>query len=392
VSANNQLRLETVCVQAREDLASDNRPLQAPIYQTAVWSLDSAEQCDAVYSGDVAGYIYTREANPNHLALEQVISALEGAEDTVAFSSGMAAVSGVLTALLATGGRVLCARQIYGATARLLTQELARFGVTTTWVDVTDHAAVEQSLAAGAKALLVETISNPLVEVADLPRLAELCATHSCRLVVDATFSSPHCSRPLSQGADVVIHSVTKFLGGHSDLTLGSASGSAELMAGVRRQARLFGGSANPFESWLAVRGIATFPLRIARSCENAAELATRLAGHPRVARVYYPGQPDHPQYARAKELLDHPGPMLSFDVADGEAARSVLRRLALVRFAPSLGDVATTISYPVATSHRGLSPETVREIGISDGTLRLSVGIDHVDDVWQDLDQALGG
>lgn len=390
MSENNQLRLETVCVQAREDHPSDNRPLQAPIYQTAVWSLDSAEQCEAVYSGDVTGYIYTREANPNHLALEQVVSALEGAEDTVAFGTGMAAVSGALTAMLSAGGKVVAARQIYGATARMLTQELARFGVTTAWLDVTDLAAVEHALSLGADVLLVETISNPLVEVADVPRLAELCAAHGCRLLVDATFSSPHCSRPLEQGADVVIHSITKFLGGHSDLTLGSASGSAELMALVRRQARLLGGSANPFESWLAVRGIATFPLRMERACANAAELATRLAGHARVDRAYYPGLPDHPQYARSQQILKHPGAMLAFDVRDGESARAVLRKLQLVRFAPSLGDVGTTISYPVATSHRGLPPETLREIGISEGTLRLSVGIDHVEDVWQDLAQAL--
>jgi cystathionine beta-lyase/cystathionine gamma-synthase len=190
----------------------------------------------------------------------------------------------------------------------------------------------------------------------------------------------------------LVIHSITKFLGGHSDLTLGSASGSAELMTLVRRQARLLGGSANPFESWLAVRGIATFPLRMERACANAAELAKRLASHAQVARAYYPGLPDHPQHERSQVILKHPGAMLAFDARDGEAARTVLRRLQLVRFAPSLGDVGTTISYPVATSHRGLPSETIREIGISEGTLRLSVGIDHVEDVWQDLSQALEG
>lgn len=390
MSADHQLHLETVCVQAREDHPADNRPLQAPIYQTAVWALDSAEQCEAVYAGEATGYIYTREANPNHLALEQVVSALEGAEDTVVFGSGMAAVSGSLTALLSAGGRVIAARQIYGATARMLTQELARFGVSTTWLDVTDLAAVEHALSLGADVLLVETLSNPLVEVADIPRLAQLCAAHGCRLLVDATFTSPHCSRPLEQGADIVIHSITKFLGGHSDLTLGSASGSAELMTLVRRQARLLGGSANPFESWLAVRGIATFPLRMERACANAAELATRLASHARVERTYYPGLSDHPQHARSQQILKHPGAMLAFETPNGEAARSVLRRLQLVRFAPSLGDVGTTISYPVATSHRGLPPETLREIGISEGTLRLSVGIDHVEDVWRDLSQAL--
>lgn len=389
-STNEPLHVETVCVQAREDPPTENKPLLAPIYQTAVWSLESAEQCEAVYSGDISGYIYTRESNPNHQALERVVAALEGAEEAVVFGTGMAAVTGVLTALLDAGARVAAARQLYGATARMLSQELARFGVTTDWVDMTDPESVERSLRRGARVLLVETLSNPLVEVADLPVLAELCRRHDCRLVVDATFTSPYCSRPLTQGADVVLHSITKFLGGHSDLTLGVAAGGSELMAVVRRQARLLGGAANPFESWLALRGIATFPLRMERSCANAAELARRLASHPAVRRTYYPGLPSHPQHDRARELLSSPGAMLAFDVADGPTARRVLERLRHVRFAPSLGDVATTVSYPVATSHRGLSPETWHEIGISEGTLRLSVGIDHVDDVWSDLARAL--
>lgn len=385
-----KLHLETVCIQAREDLPSETRPLMAPIYQTAVWAMESAEQCEALFNGELPGYIYTREANPNHTALERVVAALEHAEEAVAFGSGMAAIAGALTALTGAGGRVVAARQLYGATVKLLTQELGRFGVECAWVDMTNLDDVRAALADGADVLLVETIANPLVQIADLPALAELCRESNTRLVVDSTFASPYCCRPLEQGADVVLHSVTKFLGGHSDLTLGAVAGSAELMAVVRRQAKLFGGSANPFESWLAVRGIATFTLRMERSCANAAELARRLEAHPEVRWVYYPGLPSHPQYARAAELLGSPGAMLAFDVQDGPAAKDVLRKLKHVRFAPSLGDVATTISYPVGTSHRSLTPEQWREIGISEGTLRLSVGIDHVDDVWADLAQAL--
>lgn len=385
-----ELHLETICIQAREDLPSENRPLMAPIYQTAVWAMESMEQCDALYTGETPGYIYTREANPNHAALERVIAALEGAEEAVVFGSGMAAIAGALTALMGSGGRVVAARQLYGATVKLLTQELGRFGVRCDWVDMTDLEEVRAALSGGADVLLVETIANPLVQIADVPALAELCRAAGTRLVVDATFASPFCSRPLEQGADLVLHSVTKFLGGHSDLTLGAAAGSAALMEGVRRQAKLFGGSANPFESWLAVRGIATFTLRMERSCANAGELARRLEAHPQVKRVYYPGLPSHSQFQRAAEVLSSPGAMLAFDVEDGPTARKVLRTLQYVRFAPSLGDVATTISYPAGTSHRALTPEQRKEIGISDGTLRLSVGIDHVDDVWADLTQAL--
>jgi cystathionine beta-lyase/cystathionine gamma-synthase len=387
---DEQHRIETLCAQAREDLPGANQPLIAPIYQSAVWTLDSVEQCESVYGGELPGYIYTRDANPNHTALERVIAALEHAPAGVIFGTGMAALSATLTAFTGAGSRVVAGRQLYGATSRLLAQELGRFGVETAWADVTDLEAVEAALAPGAALLLVETLANPLLQVADLPRLADLCRRHGARLVVDNTFASPVCCRPLDHGADLVIHSVTKFLGGHSDLTLGAAAGSVELVEELRRQARLFGGAANPFESWLALRGITTLPLRMERSCSNAAALAARLEAHPRVRRVFYPGLPSHPQHDLAGNLLQAPGAMLAFELADGEAASALLRRLKQVRFAPSLGDTATTISYPVATSHRGLSPEEWREAGITEGLLRLSVGIDHVDDVWADLEEAL--
>ncbi len=388
---NNPFQIETICVQAREDAPSDNRPLVAPIYQSAVWALDSLEQCEAVYGGEVPGYIYTRDANPNHAALEQVVAKLEHAAGAVVYGTGMAAIAAAMTALTANGGRVLAARQLYGASLRLLSEELTRFGVTVEWVDAANNAAIEGELAKGADVLLVETLSNPLVEVADLPALAALCRASGTKLVVDSTFASPLVCRPLDLGADVVVHSLTKILGGHSDLTLGAAAANdPEVCASLRRHSRLWGGAANPFESWLALRGIATYPLRAERSCLNALDLARRLEAHPRVQRVYYPGLPSHPQHALAKEMMPLFGAMLAFDANDGSAATSLISRLKLLRFAPSLGDVATTVSYPVATSQRGLPPETLAQMGISAATVRLSVGIDHVEDVWADLEQAL--
>jgi cystathionine beta-lyase/cystathionine gamma-synthase len=381
--------IESLCAQAREDAPSVNRPLVAPIYQSAVWSLDSLEQCETIYGGEAGGFIYTRDANPNHAALERVLAALEGAEEAVVFGSGMAALAAAVTALTRSGGRVVASRQLYGATCRLLDEELSRFGITTAWVDAVDLAAWEQALGAGADVALVETVANPLLQVADLPQIAALCRRAGAKLVADNTFA-PLCCRPLDHGADVVVHSVTKFLGGHSDLTLGAAAAGAELAADLRREARIWGGAANPFESWLALRGIATLPLRMERSCANAAELARRLEGHPAVQRAVYPGLPSHPQHETARRLLSMPGAMLAFETADGEAAKGVLRSLRRIRFAPSLGDTATTISYPAATSHRGLPPEAWQAIGVTEGLLRLSVGIDHVEDVWEDLEQAL--
>jgi cystathionine beta-lyase/cystathionine gamma-synthase len=387
------LQIETICAQAREDAPSENRPLVAPIYQSAVWTLNSLEQCEAVYGGEVPGYIYTRDANPNHAALEQVIAKLERAAGAVVYGTGMAAIAATMTALTGNGGRLLAARQLYGASLRLLSEELTRFGVTVEWVDAAGTGSIETELAKGADVLLVETLSNPLVEVADLPTLARLCRASGTKLVVDSTFASPLVCRPLDLGADVVVHSLTKILGGHSDLTLGAAAANdPEVCAALRRHSRLWGGAANPFESWLALRGIATYPLRTERSCLNALDLARRLEAHPKVRRVYYPGLPSHPQHALANEMMPLFGAMLAFDTRDGASATSLLSRLKLLRFAPSLGDVATTVSYPVATSQRGLPAETLAEMGISGATVRLSVGIDHVDDVWADLDQALTG
>jgi cystathionine beta-lyase/cystathionine gamma-synthase len=367
-----------------------NHPLIAPIYQSAVWTLDSLEQCEAVYGKTTPGHIYTRDANPNHTALEAVIAKLEDAEAAVVFATGMAALAAPLTAFTGSGGRVVVARQLYGATARLLEGELSRFGVSLAWVDVTSLVEVEAALAPGADVLLVESVANPLLQVADLPRLAEMAHRYGTKLVVDNTFPSPLGCRPLDHGADITLHSVTKFLGGHSDVTLGAAAGSAALVDELRRQARLFGGAANPFESWLALRGITTLPLRMERSVENASTLAERLATHPLVKQAHYPGLPTHPQHALAQKVLLSPGAMLAFELADGDAAADCLRRLQYVRFAPSLGDTATTVSYPVATSHRGQSAEVLGEAGITPGLIRLSVGIDNVEDVWADLEQAI--
>ncbi len=383
------VRLETLCASAREGPRPTNDPLVAPIYQAAVGSLASLEQCLEIYAGKAQGFIYTRDSNPNHTALESVIAQLDHAEACVAFGSGMAALAATLTALTGQGRRVAVARQLYGATVALLESELSRFGVETVWFDVTSVADA-RSAADGAAMMLVETIANPLTEVADVPALAEICRAAGVSLVVDHTFASPYCSTPLDQGAQVVVHSITKWLGGHSDLTLGCASADRATADALRRQSRLFGGAANPFEAWLALRGIATFPLRMQRCCENAVDLAARLAAHPAVVDAFHPSLPTHPQHALAAAQLRNGGPMLAFTLADAAAAAHVLRRLRRIRFAPSLGDVATTVSYPTATSHRALTEAQRVALGITPGTIRVSAGIDHIDDVWDDFSQAL--
>jgi cystathionine beta-lyase/cystathionine gamma-synthase len=385
-------RIETACAHAREPAApaAGASPLVEPLNLAAVWQMPSVEECEAVQRGDRPGYIYSRDGNANNARLEAVIAELEGAEVGAVFSTGMAAITASVLAFVRPGGRVVAASQLYGVTLRLLSEELARFGVEVRTADVTDHEAIAGALEGRADLLLVETVANPLLQVADLPSLAALCRGAGARLVVDNTFPTPCGCRPLEHGADLVVHSLTKYIGGHSDLILGAAVGSAEAISAARRFATVWGAAANPFESWLALRGVATLPLRMERSAANAAELARRLAEHPNVRGVHYPGLPAHPQHRLAARLITTGGAMLCFAVADGSAARELLRRLRLVRFAPSLGDTATTISYPAATSHRGLAPEVLAAVGVTPGLLRLSVGIDHVEDVWADLAASL--
>jgi cystathionine beta-lyase/cystathionine gamma-synthase len=380
----------TLCAHAREQSPAGPSPLSAPIYQAAVWRLSSLEECDAIYAGATPGYIYTRDANPNHTALEQLMAALEAAPAGLVTASGMAAISAALINLARAGDRVVASAALYGATTRLLREELDRFSVAVSFVDITDLDAVRTALHPDARVLLVETLANPRLELSDIPRLAELCRDAGAALVVDNTFATPCLLRPLDHGADVVVHSLTKFIGGHSDLTLGALAGSAGFVAEARARVSAWGLAANPFEAWLALRGAATLPLRMERACRNAAELAAWLEAHGRVRRVHYPGLPSHPQHERCTELLRSGGAMLAFELDDEAAVDRFIRALRLVPFSPSLGDAATTLSYPAKTSHRALSAERRAQLGITDGLIRLSVGIDAVEDVVADLDQAL--
>ena len=381
--------LETLCAHCRTE-PGDNGALVAPIWQTAVWTAGSAEQCVQILSGEADGYIYTRDANPNNRALERVIARLEAAGDAVVFSSGMAALTASVAAFAGPGSRVVAAQPLYGASSRWLRDELARFGVEIISLPLDELEGMRGALGRGEGLLLVETISNPLMQAADLPALGRLCKETGATFVVDNTFATPLFCRPLEWGADVVVHSATKFIGGHSDLTLGAAAASPEICARLRSMASLWGSNAAPLESWLALRGVTTLPLRMERSSANALELARRLAAHPCVTAVNYPGLATSVGQAPVYPHLTGGGAMLSFELATGDQARRLLRELRQVPFAPSLGDVATTISYPVATSHRNVEESELAALKITPGLLRLSVGIDHVDDVWADLDRAI--
>lgn len=373
-------------------------PASPPIYQASVFEFADLAQVDAVQSGAAPGFIYSRMANPTCAALEADVARLEGAEAALAVASGMGAIFAVLFGLVSAGDHVVAGDELYGGSYAVLARELRRFGVEATFVDATDPAAVAAAMRPNTRVCYVETITNPTMQVVDIPALAAVCRPRGVRLIVDNTFATPiHC-RPLRLGADAVIHSATKFLGGHSDVTAGVVAGGPELIAAARGAATLTGATLDPFAAWLVVRGIKTLAVRVERQSATALELARRLAAHPRVERVCYPGLDGAGPAARV--LSGGFGPMLAFEVAPGPgeaddglaAADRVLTRLRLIRITPSLGGATTTSSHPVLTSHRAMPPEERARLGIRAGLIRLSVGVEDVEDVWSDLQAALAG
>lgn len=394
--ARPQHGLATRAVHAGRLPLPPDQPVGTPIFASVGFLAPSFDELDQVLGGERPGYVYTRYANPTVAALEGACAALEGAEDAVAFASGMAAIHCAMLALgLGSGGRLVASRDLYGATQALFTDLLSEHGVEVDLVDATDLAAVSAALKRGpARALFVEAISNPLLKLVDLPALADLARGHRVPLVVDATFATPVLLRPLELGATVVVHSATKYLAGHGDVTAGVLAGGAGFCTDVRTLQKLTGAILGPQEAWAVARGIKTLPLRLRRQSENALGLARWLAGHPKVASVIYPGLPSHPQHDLASRFFPHGyyGGMLAFVLRDEsrEAVARLFESLQLCLTATTLGDVYTQLLYPAIASHRNLSPRQRQALGISDGLVRVSAGIEDLADLVADLDQAL--
>jgi len=374
----------------------DFTPTVTPIHPSVTYWYERMEDLDGVFAGTRQGYVYTRYGNPTTTALEEAVATLEEGEAALAFASGMAAIH---AALLATGARtgsaVVAAQDLYGATYALLDRLMRTQGVTAHFVDVADLEAVEMACAQlRPVALLVETISNPLLKVADLPALAGVAHRHGATLLVDNTFATPCLAQPLNLGADVVIHSATKYLGGHGDVLGGVVVTSEARRADLFEVLKVTGANLGPQEAWLVLRGLKTLPLRMRQHCENGLAVARWLEAYPRVSRVLYPGLPSHPQHALAERLFQGQGygGMVSFDLA-GADQRQVFRFFESLRLclpATTLGDVYTLVLYPAHSSHRALSPEERAHIGIGAGLVRMSVGIEAVEDILGDLEQAL--
>ena len=383
---------ETLVARGGRDVASASRPLTPPIYQTNVYVFEDMDTVESVWESKKPGFVYGRYGTANHTMLEDLVAALEGAEAAVACASGMGATTALLLGLFQSGDHLVAARDLYGSTAAFLTDEGRRLGIDTVFVDATDSAAVLGAVRPNTRAVFVESLSNPLLRLADLDALAPELAPRGIELIVDSSLASPAVLRPIEHGATMVMHSLTKFISGHGDVTGGMVLGKAEPMGRVRAAMIRAGTNLGPFDAWLATRGARTLSVRVERQSANALALAGFLDKHRAVARVYYPGLSSHPQRALAKRLMPGPaGAILSVDLKGGAlAVERFMTRARLMEFAPSFGDVATTWTYPARTSHRRVSDETKAEMGIGAGLVRLSVGLEKADDLIADLNEAL--
>ncbi|MBP2472955.1 methionine-gamma-lyase [Crossiella equi] len=383
--------LETRAVHVSAPPVPNSRPLSVPLYQASTFAFDDPDTLAAAMAAPDQGFAYSRYANPTTRALEDAVAGLEGGVAAVATASGMGAISTALLSVLGAGDHVLVQRCLYGGTVALLSDLSRRFGVEVTYLPGEDPAEVLAALRPNTRALYLETISNPLTRVVDLPGFLAAATGAGIVSIVDNTFATPLLCRPHAFGADVVLHSATKYLGGHSDVTGGILSFREEaLHRSVWQHGMELGATPDPFAAWLTIRGLHTLPLRVRRHCANAAHLAPRLAAHPAVTRVHWPGLPDHRDHHATGHLSGHGG-MLSFDLAGGrEAGHRFAKSLGLIHLAGSLGGVETTVMHPASTSHRQLSDEELAAADIAPGTVRVSVGIEDPDDLWQDLAQAL--
>lgn len=359
-----------------------------PIFLTSSYVFASAAEAAARFSGEKPGNIYSRFTNPTVRTFEERLAALEGGDKCVATASGMAAILSTCLALLKSGDHIVSSRNVFGPTVILFNNYLGRFGVETSYVSLSDYSAWEKAIRPNTKLLYLETPSNPLTEVADIARLARIAHAKGCLLVVDNCFCTPALQRPLELGADIVVHSATKYLDGQGRCIGGAVVGNAELVGKeVYGFMRTAGPSLSPFNAWVFLKGLETLSLRMQAHCASAQALAEWLEKQPSVTRVYYPGLASHPQHALAKQQQSGYGGIVSFELKGGkEAAWRLIDATRLISITANLGDTKSTITHPATTTHGRLTPEQRAEAGISDGLIRISVGLEDVDDLKKDL------
>ena len=366
--------------------------LNTPIYQTSTFAFEDADQGARRFAGEEEGYIYTRLGNPNHTAVERKLAALEGGQAAAVASSGMGAIASVLWTALSGGDHVIAANSIYGCTHSLMNHHFPRFGIEVTFMSLADLAAVKAAVKPNTRVIYCESPANPTMEIADLEGLAKIAHEAGALLIVDNTYCSPVIQRPIEFGADVVLHSVTKYLNGHGDVIAGAAVGSAEFIARVKGEGLkdLTGATMSPFDAYLMLRGMKTLHVRVPRHCETALEIARFLEKRPEVAHVWYPGLDSFPQKELARKQMKYFGAMIAMDLKGGfEAGKKFINSTKLWTLAVSLGDTESLIQHPASMTHSALSDEEQAAAGISKGLIRLSVGLEDAEDLKADLDRA---
>ncbi|WP_319557410.1 O-succinylhomoserine sulfhydrylase [Thiomicrorhabdus sp.] len=387
MDAFDDFDIQTLAIRAGYDQTPEQENSEA-IFPTSSFRYESAAQAAARFSGAEKGNVYSRFTNPTVRAFENRLAALEGAEACVATASGMSAILSTFMALCQTGDHVISSQSIFGTTKVLFSKYLAKFGVEISFVSQTDFSEWQAAIRPNTKALFLETPSNPLTEVADLQAISGLAKDNDCLLVVDNCFCTPMLQRPLEQGADIVIHSATKFLDGQGRAVGGAVLGSSELVGEeVRGFLRTCGPSMSPFNAWIFLKGLETLPIRMKAHCENAIELARWLSKHPNVEQVFYPGLESHPQYDLAQKQQSAGGGLVSFKVKGGkEQAWTVIDHTRMMSITANLGDVKTLITHPATTTHSRVEPEQRLKAGITDNLIRISVGLESIDDIKNDL------
>lgn len=388
-----EMKVGTLCVHAGEAPDPLYGAHTTPLYQTSTFVFESAEQGAARFSGEEGGYTYIRVVpnTPTHAVFVQKMAVLEGGETGQTFSSGMAAIAAVALSQLKKGDHLVSNDVVYSSTYSLFSSILTKFGIEVSFVDTSDLEKVKNNLKKNTKMVFLETPANPTMTICDIAEISKMAREIGVLSVVDNTFATPYFQRPLLLGADVVVHSSTKYIGGHADLLGGIVIGRREFVKSMRSVVNNIGATLGPHEAWLCIRGLKTLHLRMEKHARNAMEVAQFLEAHPKIEWVRYPGLPSHPQHEIAKKQMSGFSGMISFGIKGGiEAGRKLMNRVELCSLAVSLGSVDTLIQHPASMTHANISKEVRMKMGITDDMVRLSVGVEDSEDIIADLDQAL--
>ncbi|WLD92389.1 methionine gamma-lyase [Alkalihalobacillus sp. AL-G] len=385
-------RFETQVIHTGYSSEQHHGSLAPPIYSTSTFVFPDAETGEQRFAGDQDGYIYSRLGNPTVKMLEERIAVLEGGEKGLAFGSGMAAVSAVLLGLTRSQDHILCSQGVYGCTFGLLRMMKDKFDIDHDLIDMSDPEVIETHIRPNTQVIFIETPINPTMTLVDLEMVSQVAARHNIMVVVDNTFCTPYIQRPLSLGCHIVIHSATKYIGGHGDVVAGlvvSDSDTIDMLASTTQKD--IGGVMSPFDAWLLLRGLKTLPVRMDRHCDNAIYIANALKAHPSVEHVFYPGNDESSDYYIAQKQMTRPGGVISFTINGGkEDAQKLINTLQLLKIAVSLGDAETLIQHPATMTHAVVPEESRTKMGITDNLIRISVGLESKEDIWEDLEQAL--